>query len=75
MITEYIVSLYAAGERIAGDCLPQFFMSHAAAYAAGAEEVARVAAIEPSDRHPQMDWAVRFTVRAVRNPKAFAKGI
>ena len=40
---EYVVSMYAQGERKASDCLPEFFATRKEAIEAGAAEVARVA--------------------------------
>lgn len=62
----FIVSMYARGARRPSDCLPEFFAIRSDAYEAGAAEVARVAAIEPANRHPQIDWAVRFTIKKTR---------
>lgn len=63
----FIVSMYARGKRRPSDCLPEFFATRSDAYEAGAREVLRVAAIEPSNRHPQIDWAFRFTIKQVRS--------
>jgi hypothetical protein len=59
----YIVDLYAEGEELAGDCLPDFYPTREAAIAAAEAEIARVAAIPRKD--PALDWAVRYTLREV----------
>lgn len=66
MSQSYLVSMYAPAARRPSDCLPEFFATRAQAYEAGASEVRRVAAIEPAAREPQIDWAVRFTIKKVR---------
>lgn len=65
MTRAYVVSMYEEGRRRPSDCLGDFYESREAGAAAGAEEVARVAAIPRPDRHRTTDWAVRFTVRGV----------
>jgi hypothetical protein len=59
--------MYAAGQRVAADCLPDVFATRSEAIAAGQAEVDRVAAIAADKRHHTIDWAVRFTVAKTRN--------
>lgn len=61
----FIVSFYAAGARRPADGLGPF-ETRAAAVAYGEAELERVGALEPNAREPTIDWAHRFTVRAVR---------
>ena len=63
--TVFMVSLYRRGERRACDCLPDFYPTKERAIEEGAREVARVAAIEPGQRDRTMDFAYRFTIKAV----------
>ena len=57
----FVVSLYAAGERRASDCVPDFLPTRSAAIEAG-EAALRDAAASPDS---SWGWPVRFTVRKV----------
>jgi hypothetical protein len=54
----YIVELYAAGETLPNDCIPEFFVFRAEAEQAGHDWIGESA--------KNGDWAVRFTIREAR---------
>lgn len=59
----YMVTLYPAHQRIAGDCLPEFFATRTEAMNEGHKHIAACKASRERDGDNLWNWPVRFTIR------------